>query len=476
LIVLTEDIFYLPVSELSTRIRSRSISPVELTQGYLDRIAKYSSHYNAYETVTADVALQQAHDAEKEINAGRYRGPLHGMPFGAKDLLATAGIPTSWGAAPCRGQVFDYDATVIRKLREAGAVLLGKCAMVEFAGLLGYRFADASISGPGRNPWDRERWTGGSSSGSSAAVAAGLCAFAIGTETWGSILCPSAFCGITGLRPTYGRVSRYGGMVGAYTFDKIGPLARSAADCRIVLEAISGSDPLDPSASAEKIELRAGRRPLHTLKGALIPLDFKQKGAESEVGAAFENSVKALRDAGLQMEDAKFPEFPASEVAGILIVAEGVSAFEPFFKNGGVDKLVDKYARYQQEVNAPITGVDVIKAWRMRTVLQQKMAEFYAKYDYVVTPNFLSVAPPVKQDLNQALPYSDPAGGIGNACGLPSIALPMGFGRAHMPISFQVMGAPFDEALLLDIGELWQSRTKFHLERPTLVATAEATH
>ena len=471
-----EDVLYLPVTELSARLRSRRLSPVELTQAYLDRIAKLSPRLNAFETVTPEVALEQARAAEKEINAGRHRGPLHGVPYGAKDLLATRGIPASWGAAPCRGQVFDFDATVVRKLREAGAVLLGKCAMVEFAGGLGYRFADASISGPGRNPWDPERWTGGSSSGSGASVAAALCGFAIGTETWGSILCPSAFCGITGLRPTYGRVSRAGAMTCAYTFDKIGPLARSAADTRLILEAIAGPDPDDPSAASEPVNLAPGRRALRSLKGALVTMDFKQKGAEPEVKAAFDQAVQTLRDAGLQIEEAKFPAFPHSEVAGLLISAEAVSAFEPFFKDGGVAKLKDPWARYQSEINAGITGADTVKLWRLRLVLQQKMAEFFSKYDYVVTTNFLSVAPPVKQDLNQALPYGDPAGGIGNACGLPAIALPMGFGRARMPVSFQIMAAPFEEAMLIEMGELWQSRTKFHLERPPIDAAVGAAH
>ncbi|HTM57807.1 MAG TPA: amidase [Candidatus Udaeobacter sp.] len=473
--MIDEDVLYLPVTELSARIRSRRLSPVELTRAYLDRIARLSPKLNSFETVTADLAMDQARTAEKEINANRIRGPLHGIPYGAKDLLATRGIPTSWGAVPCRGQKFDEDATVVRRLREAGAVLLGKCAMVEFAGGLGYRFANASISGPGRNPWDPDRWTGGSSSGSGAAVAAGLAGFAIGTETWGSILCPSAFCGITGLRPTYGRVSRAGAMTCAYTFDKIGPLTRSASDSRLVLEAIAGSDPDDPSASTEPVRLQSGRGPLKSLKGALVPMDFKQKGAEPEVKAAFEHAVSELRAAGFELSEAKFPEFPAAEIAGLLITIEAISAFEPFFKNGGVTKLKDPWARYQDEIAEGITGADSMKLWRMRHVLQEKVAEFFSKYDYVVTPNFLSVAPRVDEDLNKALPYGDPAGAIGNACGLPAIALPIGFGRHHMPVSMQIMGAPFDEATLIELGERWQTRTKFHLERPP-VAAAVTTH
>jgi aspartyl-tRNA(Asn)/glutamyl-tRNA(Gln) amidotransferase subunit A len=464
-----EEVLYQSVAELGPQIRSRKLSPVELTEAYLARIDKHGESLNAFARVTPDLAREQARAAEKEIASGRYRGPLHGIPYGAKDLLATSGIPTEWGAIPCRGQMFDRDATVVRKLREAGAILLGKCAMVEFAGCLGYRFADASASGPGRNPWDRTRWTGGSSSGSGAAVAAGLVAFAIGTETWGSILCPSAFCGITGLRPTYGRVSRAGGMVGSWTFDKIGPLARSAADCRLILAAIAGEDPDDPSASHEPVDLRPRGKKPKDLRAALIPLDFaKTKMAEPEVKSRFDAAVAELRAVGLVIEEATLPEFPASEMAGLIITAEALSTFENFFRDGTVHQLKDRYAPWQPEINRAIGGSDLVKAWRMRRALQEKMVAFFERYDVIVTPNFMSVAPPIDRDLAETLPYADPVGWIGNACGLPAVALPSGPGAHDMPAGFQIMGAPWDEALLLDLGELYQKRTRFHLERPPL--------
>jgi aspartyl-tRNA(Asn)/glutamyl-tRNA(Gln) amidotransferase subunit A len=461
------DLCYRSVGDLAEKIRKRKLSPVELTQAYLDRIRRHAGTLNAFVTVTDDLALAEARAAENEISRGRYRGPLHGIPYGAKDLLATAGIKTTWGAVPTRNQMFDRDATVVRRLRESGAVLLGKLAMVEFAGCLGYRFADASLTGPGRNPWDTERWTGGSSSGSGAAVAAGLVGFAIGTETWGSILCPSAFCGVTGLRPTYGRVSRAGGMVGSFTLDKIGPIGRSASDCRLVLDAIAGPDPDDPSAADEPVKLERRRPDMRRLRGALIRLDFaKTPGAEPEVGAAFERAVDELRDAGLRMEDAVLPEFPAAEVATTVLYAEALSTFENFFEDGGVRALKDPYAAYQREATAALTGADYVKATRMRKVLQAKMNDFYGRYDVIVTPNFLSVAPPVSEDLVKTLPYPDPVGAVGNACGLPAIALPCGFGRSHMPAGFQIMGAAFEEGLLLELGEAYQARTRFHLERP----------
>jgi aspartyl-tRNA(Asn)/glutamyl-tRNA(Gln) amidotransferase subunit A len=461
------DLCFRTVAELSDLIRRKKLSPVELTQAYLDRIRLHAGTLNAFATVTDDLALEEAKAAEREIQNGRYRGPLHGIPYGAKDLLATAGIKTTWGAAPTRNQMFDKDATVIRLLRESGAILLGKLGMVEFAGCLGYRFANASLGGPGKNPWDTERWTGGSSSGSGAAVASGLVGFAIGTETWGSILCPSAFCGVTGLRPTYGRVSRAGGMVGSFTLDKIGPMARCADDCRLVLDAIAGPDPDDPSAAAEPVHLDPRRLDFGRLRAALVRLDFaKTPGAEKEVGTAFEGAVAELKSMGLAMENAELPKFPASEVATSVLYAEAISTFEKFFDDGTVRELTDPYAPYQREITSALTGADYVKASRMRALLQQKMLEFYGRYDVIVTPNFLSVAPPIAIDLMKTLPYPDPVGAVGNACGLPALALPCGFGAHHMPASFQIMGSAFEEGLLLDLGEAYQARTGFHRERP----------
>src|SRR5580700_7471731 len=214
-----EEIFYLPLSELAKRIEAKKLSPVDLTQLYLDRSTKLGPRFNAYARLTPETALEQAKAAEKEIQHGHYRGPLHGIPYAAKDLFAVKGQPTTWGAKPYAGQVFDYNATVIDKLDAVGAVLTGKLSMVELAGGGGYRFASASLTGPGLNPWDRTRWSGGSSSGSAAAVAAGLVTFALGSETSGSIVTPASYCGVTALRPTYGLVSRHGAMALSWTLD-----------------------------------------------------------------------------------------------------------------------------------------------------------------------------------------------------------------------------------------------------------------
>src|SRR5438045_561697 len=240
--MLSDEILYLPASELAKRIQAKSLSATDLTKAYLDRSEKIGPKLNAYARLTPDIAVQEADAADKEIRRGHYRGPLHGIPYAAKDLLCVNGLPTTWGAKPYENQLFDFDATVIEHLRRVGAILIGKAAMIELAGGMNYRFASASLQGATKNPWNTNCWTCGSSSGSGAIVAAGLAAFAIGTETWGSIVCPAAYCGISGLRPTYGRVSRYGAMSLAYSMDKIGPLARSAEDCAHVFAAIAGHD------------------------------------------------------------------------------------------------------------------------------------------------------------------------------------------------------------------------------------------
>src|SRR5438552_13450824 len=243
----TEELYFSTIAEWNAKLKAKQISAVDLARAFSARLEKFGPRYNALALPLTERAVRQAKAADDDIKRDRFRSPLHGVPFGVKDLLSLAGKPTTWGAKPFAAQVFDYDATALKKLDKAGAVLVGKLAMVELAGGGGYRFAAASLTGPGINPWDRTRWSGGSSSGPGSTVAAGLVPFAIGSETSGSILTPAAFCGITGLRPTYGLVSRHGAMALSWTMDKLGPMARTAHDCGLVLAAIAGGDPADPS-------------------------------------------------------------------------------------------------------------------------------------------------------------------------------------------------------------------------------------
>src|SRR5437588_10145106 len=245
--MMTDDTLFAPVGELAAQIRTRRVSPVELAEGYLHRLETTGKRLNAVVTVMRDAALKEARQAEAEIKRGLYRGPLHGIPYGVKDLIATRDAPTTWGAAPYKDQHFDYDATVVTRLREAGAVLLGKLAMIELAGGMGYNQAGAARRGACRTPWNAGFWSGGSSSGPGAATASACVAFAIGSETSGSILTPSSFCGVSGLRPTYGAVSRHGAMALSWTLDKLGPMCRTAADCNTVFGEILGDDENDPT-------------------------------------------------------------------------------------------------------------------------------------------------------------------------------------------------------------------------------------
>ena len=240
------------IRELAAKLRAKDVTSVHLATYFLDRLEKLGPVYNAVATVTRELALNQAKQADEELKSGRDRGLLHGIPYGVKDLLATRGIPTSWGAPPLKDQMIDEDATVVIRLREAGAVLCAKLSMVELAGGFGYKQANASATGPGLNAWDKTCWSGGSSSGPGSAVGAGLVPFAIGSETWGSIMTPAGYNGIAGMRPTYGRVSRHGAMALSWTMDKLGPMCRTADDCGLVLNAIAGPDELDPSSIARR--------------------------------------------------------------------------------------------------------------------------------------------------------------------------------------------------------------------------------
>src|SRR5215831_10100098 len=342
--LMTSPVVFMPIRELKTLVKTRQVSPVELAETFLARLETLGPQYNAVVTVTRERALQQARQAERDIAAGHYKGPLHGIPYGAKDLLATSGgIPTTWGAAPLRHQKFEYDATVVRKLAEAGAVLVAKLAMVELAGGMGYRQPHASFTGPGINPWDRTTWSGGSSSGSGAAVSAGLVPFAIGSETWGSILSPASNCGIAGLRPTYGRVSRYGAMALSWSLDKIGPLGLTADDCGLVLEAIAGPDPDDPSTLDQPFRYdpaddraRDAGPPGRAFRCGVV------RGvpdvADPDVRACFEAALAVLREIGT-IEDVTLPDLPYEAIARTILFAEGASAMEDLVTSGAIAEL-----------------------------------------------------------------------------------------------------------------------------------------
>ncbi|HEX9162960.1 MAG TPA: amidase [Thermoanaerobaculia bacterium] len=459
-----EDVLYLTVRELGDRIRTHKLSPVELTEAYLARSEKLGPRLNAYATLTRERALREARAAEKEIGAGKYRGPLHGIPYAAKDLLAAKGYPTTWGAKPYAGQTFDYDANVIRRLEHAGAILIGKAAMIELAGGMGYRYGTASISGGAKNPWNETCWTCGSSSGSGAITAAALAAFAIGTETWGSIVCPSTYCGLSGLRPTFGRVGRSGAMALSYTMDKIGPMARSADDCGLILAALAGHDADDggslPQARAEFAYAHSAA----PLRIGWVKNAWKE--VQPDVATATNNARATLEKAGAHIVDVEVPEGPWEVAAGITISVEGASAFDTLIESGRVSELVDPGCRVGGYINATIPGNDYVRAQRIRSILQRKIDALFDDVDVIATASLPIAATPMETNLETDLAFPDPIGGIGNFCGLPAISVPSGFTSKNLPAGLQFLARVLDDEKVLTAANLFQSKTEFHKRRP----------
>jgi len=354
---------------------------------------------------------------------------------------------------------------VILKLREAGAILLGKLAMIELAGGLGYTIPAASLTGAARNPWDTTRWTCGSSSGSGAAVAAGLVGFAIGSETWGSIICPSTFCGVSGLRPTFGRVSRHGAMALSWTLDKLGPMARSADDCGLVLQAIAGRDPKDEWSADEPLP-----RPVPSpAEPGRLRVGFvrAEAGTEPGVQRAYEQAIADLRAAGFTAREVTLPDLPYEAVAAVIVTSEAVAAFDELIRDGRVRRLADPDAAIAAVQARAITAADLVKAMRIRTVIQKAMADFFSQWDVLLAPGEMMTAFPADKSF-AGVQWSDPVGAMGNLCGLPAIAVPCGFGRDGLPAGLSIIGGAFDEASVLGVARAYQQVTDWHRRRPPL--------
>lgn len=451
---------------LGQLVAKRKLSSVELTKLYLSRLEKYGAAYGAVVTIMHERALREARAADKELAAGRSRGPLHGVPYGVKDLLAAVGAPTTWGAAPYRDQVFDYDGTVVKKLHDAGAVLCAKLAMVELAGGFGYNDANASFTGPGRTPWNSGYWSGGSSSGPGAATAAGLVGFSIGSETNGSIMVPAAFCGVSGLRPTYGRVSRHGAMALMWTSDKLGPICRSARDAELVLKTISGHDSNDKTSRDEPFSGVRGRKP----KVAIV----KNATAKTMPAVAknFEASLRVLGEFCDLVPDVTLPKGPYGAVFGAIFNGECAAAFRDLIESGrsrelqSVDDRIGGYQVYGS------LAVDYVDGMRRRALLNDDLNRALAAYDAIVYPTLPTVAYPVGIPFDKAYPdkYSGDIemGSPGNLAGLPSISVPNGFGEHGLPTGLALMGRAWGEMQLTQIAKAYQARTRFHLEHPVL--------
>jgi aspartyl-tRNA(Asn)/glutamyl-tRNA(Gln) amidotransferase subunit A len=464
---MTDDVFFAPITELNERLLRKEFSAVELTKAFGERLEKLGPRYNALALPLTSSAVKRAKDVDGELKRERRRGPLHGIPFGAKDLLSVAGVKTTWGAKPYEAQVFNETARVLEKLDSTGAPLVGKLSMIELAGGPTYRTAEASLFGPCKNPWDLTRWAGGSSSGSGAAVAAGLVPFALGSETSGSIVNPAAYCGVTGLRPTYGLVSRHGAMALSWTLDKIGPLCRTAADCGHVLQVIAGGDSQDPGS--------AGKSFYYTPQYSRKITDLKAVMASGGLPWA-ETAFGVLRETGLRTEEGKLPDFPFGAMISTIIACEAASIFEPIISNGKIDQLQDQRQIARMKAGLHIPASDYLKAMRMRSMLKTAFREIFSKVDLLIAPTFTTIAPKISEPLDAPAPSAPPGPAplpgliqAGNLAGLPALSVPCGF-QDGMPVALQIVGPPFSENMLLTIGVAFQERTDWHKRRPPVAA------
>lgn len=464
------DLCFLSIDELSRRIATKEISPVEVTDAYLDRIDRLDETLGAYATVLHEEARQEARVAEQEIAAGRYRGPLHGIPISLKDIYYTKGVRTAAGSLAMADFVPSYDGTVTARLKAAGSILLGKVNCYEFA--LGpktpYHF------GVTRNPWGLDRITGSSSSGSGVATAGALSAMSMGTDTGGSIRLPAAFCGTVGLKPTYGRVSRYGILPLAWSLDTAGPLTRSVADAAIVLNAIAGYDPNDPASSEVPVsDYRAG------LEGDLagvrlgVPSNFFFEYLNPEVESAGREAVEVLRQLGGALTDVVIPDLEQAQTASsIIMLAEAASVHEELLRTHG-----DKYganARDRIEVGSTLLATDYLKAQRVRTVMLRRFESAMEHADVLVTPT--TPRPAIRT--TDKMPKNDGAEAARAAnnrlsrpfslLGWPAVSLPCGFSAEGIPISLQVVGKPFAEELILRVAHAYERATDWHLRRPPI--------
>ena len=438
-----EELAFASVAELAELIRTRQVTSTELTKMYLERLKEHGPTLECVVTLTENLALKQAARVDREIASGKYRGPLHGIPYGAKDLLAVKGYKTTWGAMPYKDQMIDENATVVKKLEEAGAVLVAKLTLGALA------WGDVWFGGKTKNPWNLEEGSSGSSAGSGSATAAGLVAFAIGTETLGSIVSPSTRCGVTGLRPTFGRVSRAGAMALSWSMDKIGPMCRTVEDCAIVFNAIYGPDGLDQSlidlpfnynADVDLADLRIGY-----LKSAF---EGDYTGKEND-----EASLNVLRELGVDLIPFELPEFPVENISFILW-AEAAAAFDELTRSGQDELMVRQIQRAWPNVfraSRFIPAVEYIQANRARHILIQKMAEQMKAVDLFVTPSFGG---------NNLL--------VTNLTGHPCVVVPNGFKENGSPTSISFIGQLYDEGTILAVAKTYQDATDWHKQHPSM--------
>ena len=471
---MSADLAFASVVDLARMIARKEVSPVEVVRLHLERIAAHDGTLRAYITVCADAAMADARTAETALVAGRPAGPLHGVPIALKDLYDTAGVATTAGSKILAGRVPQTDATVVRRLREAGAIVLGKLHMVEFA--YGPEGLNAHHGAP-RNPWDAavERMPGGSSSGSGVAVAAGLAPASLGSDTGGSIRIPASLCGITGLKPTYGRVSRAGVLPLAWSMDHVGPMTRTIGDAALLLRVMAGYDPADASSSVLPVPdyLAALSGAVKGLRVGLLR-GFFLESATPEVRTAVERAAGALQAAGAIVDEVSLPAVAHVAAASYAVVASEALAYHTAWLKARRDDY-DPEVRTRLQLGAFVTGAHYVRGQQVRALVRDEIDAALARRDVLLAPATPMTAPRLDErqttlgdgpsDVRAALirltrPF--------NCSGHPACAVPCGFSSQGLPIGMQLVGRPFDEATVLRAADAYQRLTDWHTRRPVL--------
>jgi aspartyl-tRNA(Asn)/glutamyl-tRNA(Gln) amidotransferase subunit A len=472
---------YLTISETAPLLKSKHISPVELTSAYLDRIDQLNPKVNAFITTLRDEALRNARALEGEIVAGRYRGPLHGIPIAVKDIFATDGHRTTCGSKILKDNITRYDATAAARLKAAGAILLGKLTMSEFA--FGDDVNPLTGQKPTHNPWNLERSASGSSSGSGAAVAASMCAASLGSDTGGSIRGPSAYCGIVGMKPTYGRVSRYGVTPLAWSLDNAGPMTKSVEDNALVLGVIAGADPKDRMCSDHRVDdyrrnLRAGIRGLRIG----LPKNYFLEYATRDVGDAVREAAHMLERQGASLHEVELPHLKYTIGAETAIIyAEPLAYHQKYLRRGRHSDYTD-LSKASWDAARFVTGSDYVQAQRVRRFMIRDFEKAFEQVDVVFAPGMPVEANTIAEDLlTDKFPTRETLAGtvtlweiIGrmtnpaNLTGVPALVLPCGFSASGLPLSLQIMGRHFDETTVYRVSAAYEQATDWHTRRPRL--------
>lgn len=436
------ELAFYTLPELASLIKQKKISSTKLTQLYINRLKRYADTLECLITLTEDLAMAQAAKADKELAAGIYRGPLHGIPYGIKDLFAVEGYPTTWGAMPYKDQEINTTATVVKRLEKAGAVLVGKLTLGALA------MGDVWYGGVTKNPWDLTQGSSGSSAGSASATSAGLVGFSIGTETWGSIVSPSSRCGVTGLRPTYGRVSRYGAMALSWSMDKVGPICRSAQGCAMVFAAIHGVDPMDPSTKEAGFPY-VDEENTDSYKIAYLEDLFNEDYREHNNDSLM---LAMIKEKGYTLTPIKLPTDIPIQSLSLILEAEAAAAFAKLTDNDMDTSLVQQHRHAWPAIfrqGRIIPAADYILANQIRADLQIAMHKLFSKYDVILAPSFVG---------NQLLAT--------NLTGQPAVVLPSGFDEKNRPTSITVLGNLFEEHKILHFAAMIQQNSIYHQQHP----------